>query len=75
MITSIPSSLPEASDRARGLGGSDDRRGSTVGSQDAMKNLKVFGRYLFHDENIMYIILMLGRASAASFPVYDTATI
>ena len=51
-ITALPWSLSD-SDRARG---------SSVGSQTAMKNLKTFGRYLFSDENVMYIIFILGRA-------------
>ena len=44
------------------LSESDRTRGSSVDSQAAMKNLKTFGRYLFSDENIMYIIFILGRA-------------
>ena len=52
LITAMPWSLSE----------SDRSRGSNVDSQAAMKNLKIFGRYLFHDENIMYIIFISGRA-------------
>ena len=44
------------------LSESDRTRSSDVDSQAAMKNLKTFGRYLFSDENIMYIIFILGRA-------------
>ena len=52
MITAMPWTLGE----------SDRSRSSNVDSQAAMKNLKTFGRYLFSDENIMYVIFILGRA-------------
>ena len=43
------------------LSESDRTRGSAVDSQAATKHLKTFGRYLFSDENIMYIIFILYR--------------
>ena len=52
MITAMPWTLTES---ARS-------RSPPVDSQTAMKNLKTFGRYLFSDENIMYVIFILGRA-------------
>ena len=51
-ITAMPWTLSE----------SDRSRGSNIDSQTAMKNLKIFGRYLFADENMMYVLFILGRA-------------
>ena len=63
-ITSMPWKRRTEDDRTQGDHTQGDRtRGpSSVDSQAAMKNLKIFGRYLFSDENIMYILFILGRA-------------
>ena len=42
--------------------GDRSRGPSSVDSQATMKNFKAFGRYLFTDENILYILFILGRA-------------
>ena len=42
--------------------GDRSRGPSSVDSQATMKNFKAFRRYLFTDENILYILFILGRA-------------